>query len=320
METTAEPRKEIIMSFADIIKDLVLFQNLSKSEMSMFLLNCSVAEFPIGETIFSEGEKSTSMTIILKGEVKIFSNGLEICTVPSPALLGEIGLFTDTPRNATIKSVEDLFCLKITREVLYSLFQKAPQLGYKIHRNIILCLGNKVNYCNQQIRSLYDELFRKGQENSRLKGFLKTQTFHEKGPLEVQSLSTMDQHFSIPAPGVLSANRPSQKSRKYMRVFPSSNSCYVTMKDKKIDVKDLSQGGICMNLENQPVELAEIFKKGYILGGELFLKNHPSYTFSGTVKNLFSGSCGVEFNEIPQPLGIAIKNTVKTLQKVSGVV
>ena len=157
--------KEVIVKHVDELKNTPLFQGFPMDDLIKFLVNFTHSNLKAGDIVLHEGAQSTSMSILLTGKVGIYKQEMVISNLLAPALIGEIGLFTGTPRNATVKAETNATCLTITQNELSSFFLKEPKMSHKIYRNIIMCLRNKINNDNQQILSLQAELIGKEAEN-----------------------------------------------------------------------------------------------------------------------------------------------------------
>ena len=94
-------------------------------------------EFKTGEIIMSQGETGTSAFIIEKGRVEILlqtsgKDQISIGTRGVGTIIGEMALFDDAPRTATIKALEDCELLEITKKFLLSFFENLPEPSAKL--------------------------------------------------------------------------------------------------------------------------------------------------------------------------------------------
>ncbi len=64
----------------------------------------TVMDYPAGSAIFSEGDASRSMYIVLKGAVEVSSHGRVIEVVQAGDALGIVALLDDQPRTATARA------------------------------------------------------------------------------------------------------------------------------------------------------------------------------------------------------------------------
>ena len=69
-------------------------------------------------------------------------------------MVGEMGVFTDTPRSASVVAIDDSVVLRISKKELYELFKKYSGLGNRILLNVIKDIANKLNEDNEVIEDL----------------------------------------------------------------------------------------------------------------------------------------------------------------------
>ncbi|MBI5187021.1 MAG: cyclic nucleotide-binding domain-containing protein [Nitrospinae bacterium] len=302
---------KIIEQNLAVIKDFLLFQNIPPRDVVNILANFQKCEHSEGDIFFNEGEDSHSMHIVLKGTVNIINKNKRICALESPSLIGEMGLFTGMPRNATAVAAEDdTLSLRITSAELNGLLDKDPQLLSKIYRNIILCLRNKINNDNQQILSLLDEAKKNHREILELKARADGKTLPQEEIADGSGTGT------VPVVERLMGNK-----RKFIRVIISQPSfCYAKVDDHKLNIKDISTGGVCVDLTDLPREIRAGFTEGRAVAGKIFLKYQGIFQFTGEVINLFPNLCGIEFRNMAPPFKKAIEKMVDTFQRLGQIV
>ena len=293
------------------IKDFLLFQNIPPRDVVKILVNFEKCAHSEGDIFFNEGEDSHSMHIVLKGTVNILNKNKRICALESPSLIGEMGLFTGMPRNATAVAAEDgALSLRITSAELNTLLDKDSQLLAKIYRNIILCLRNKINNDNQQILNLIEEAKKYRREILELKAHIDGKT------LPPEKTAADPKRSTVPV-----LERLMENKRKFIRVTISQPSfCYAKVNENKLNIKDISSGGICVDLKDLLKPDKDEFKEGSPVAGKIFLKYQGIFDFSGVVINLFPNLCGIEFRDMSPLLKKAIEKMVDTFQKLGQIV
>ena len=122
--------------------------------------------FKKGENVFREGEKGNEMYILQSGKVEVVKNtGKEdiiLATLEPKAFFGEMALFGDPHRSATIRASEDTKMVVITREILDSQLEKVPEWFVSMLKSLV----ERLREANQSVKSR----FRMGPEFSILKG------------------------------------------------------------------------------------------------------------------------------------------------------
>jgi signal transduction histidine kinase len=101
---------------------IALFGSLPDDDRHRLEAACSVQELAMGSTLFSEGDEPDRAYVIDSGELEILkeSAGRNVrIAVSGPGdVVGEMGLLTDEPRNATAKALTDATLVSIPKSAL----------------------------------------------------------------------------------------------------------------------------------------------------------------------------------------------------------
>ncbi len=144
------------MEEAKFLKAVPILKDLDDEELGLFLKIARRVRFPQGKAVLTEGENGDTMYIIEEGMVEIsktlvLHTGQEesrdrdkvlskLSAEDHPAF-GEVALFENSKRTATVVAVTDCLFLEISKPDFLALAEENPRLGYKIARNIahLLC-------------------------------------------------------------------------------------------------------------------------------------------------------------------------------------
>ncbi len=93
--------------------------------------------FKLGSTIIEEGKESDKIYIVEKGYANIFKkdpigNEVLVGTAGPGSVLGEMGIFMDTDRTATVKAVSDVKTISFTKEEFLNVISEIPEVAYYI--------------------------------------------------------------------------------------------------------------------------------------------------------------------------------------------
>lgn len=147
-----------------ILKSLPILRDLDEGELTKFLTITRRVRFSKGNIILKEGEPGDTMYIIADGAVEISKNlvmkmGREdfqdrdkILTKLSAedhAVFGEVALFEQGKRTATVVARSDCVLLEITRNDFLRLGEENPRIGYKITRNITQLLCSRLRKADE---------------------------------------------------------------------------------------------------------------------------------------------------------------------------
>jgi CRP-like cAMP-binding protein len=101
-------------------------------ELVTYLIDCGTLSFRrAGTVIFAEGEAGASLFLILRGRCRVERRGpagtsLELATLRPGAFFGELAVLTDAPRSTTVRAVDDVTLLEVSRAVLRELIGREP--------------------------------------------------------------------------------------------------------------------------------------------------------------------------------------------------
>jgi uncharacterized membrane protein len=116
------------MQHSDLLAQIPLFEGLTDEDRDALAQRLSTKRYRPGEIVFSKGDKGNAMYIVLSGAVQIFlppeGEGSQENGVPAVILkdartgeyFGELSLFDDKPRSASVQASVDTVLLELTRE------------------------------------------------------------------------------------------------------------------------------------------------------------------------------------------------------------
>jgi CRP-like cAMP-binding protein len=92
---------------------------------------------PAGETIFTSGDASDNMYVVMEGEVDLIINGVVIETVQSGSIFGEMGLIDKGPRSATARARTDCRLVSVDEKRFGFLCQQTPYFALQLIRLLV---------------------------------------------------------------------------------------------------------------------------------------------------------------------------------------
>jgi len=115
--------------------------------------------FKRGEVVFRQGDVSDSMYFVESGRLDVeleLEDGklIRLKKVGPGAVVGEMGIYTLTPRSATVRATEKSVLYLMTTEKLEAIEKRAPQLVASIHRYMINLLAERLADANFKVREL----------------------------------------------------------------------------------------------------------------------------------------------------------------------
>lgn len=116
------------MQHADLLAQIPLFEGLSDEDRAALAQRLSEKNYKAGDTVFAKGDVGQSMYIVLSGTAQIYLPPPEDADKDTPRVVlkdvrsgeyfGELSLFDDKPRSASVEATVDTVLLELTRDDL----------------------------------------------------------------------------------------------------------------------------------------------------------------------------------------------------------
>ncbi len=109
-----------------------LFSDLTQEEFNEFTTRMMIHTFPSGKPIIKEGEAGSSVYILTRGTVNVYSmiqgKRVDLAVLQPSDFFGEMAFLTGKPRTATVETAEQSELLEVADEDLRGLIQKWPRI------------------------------------------------------------------------------------------------------------------------------------------------------------------------------------------------
>ena len=128
---------------------------LTVNTMSFLMKNGEMHKFAQDEVISREGDPSEHVYIIIDGTAVVrktdhLGNQVKIATIEAGGLFGEMGVFLDMRRSATIVARTPMTVVTFTNEAFINSLPRMPDLNVKLLRS----LTEKVNKINWRVADM----------------------------------------------------------------------------------------------------------------------------------------------------------------------
>ena len=137
-----------------------LFSPLTERELRELLLECQIALFLKGKTIFREGAMGDSLMVLLQGSISLRSSSepgvsVELATLEEGAVLGEMAVIDPAPRAATAVATADSILLIMAKDSLDRMISAEHPGASKVLRQILLLLAGLFRVMEDRIGDLF---------------------------------------------------------------------------------------------------------------------------------------------------------------------
>ncbi|MFL5061652.1 MAG: cyclic nucleotide-binding domain-containing protein [Xanthobacteraceae bacterium] len=147
-----------IAPYLRLLREHQAFGALPEQDLKTLIVHSDLIEFAQGELLLRQGAPSDSVLLIVQGEVDVCvetSQGqVQLGRMSSGALVGEVGVFADLPRTASIRAHTPTQALKIDRDDVLQV--GGENLAFL--RAVLAQLGERIATFNQTIGDYTDVL------------------------------------------------------------------------------------------------------------------------------------------------------------------
>jgi CRP/FNR family transcriptional regulator, cyclic AMP receptor protein len=141
----------------ELVKKIPLFKGLSDVQYLQLHSICSSKTIPKNSFIYYEGEDSNDLYILLKGRLRITVKGTLLNVLYPLSMVGEIGVFIDGKRSASVLVDEEAEVIRIPKNDLLTLMKNDIILSNQIRQNVIYDLVGKLQEDNRIIKELRED-------------------------------------------------------------------------------------------------------------------------------------------------------------------
>lgn len=137
--------------------DIPVFNGLTSDEIKLLASAATQVEKKAGEVIFKEGEPGGDLQVIISGKVKITKKILAevdrtMLTLQRGGVFGELSVISGDSRTASAIAVTDTLLLSVNRESFCKVTEENPELGRKLHLNLLKIVGSRLQTTTELYR------------------------------------------------------------------------------------------------------------------------------------------------------------------------
>ena len=120
-----------------LLRGIEIFEGLSVGELAAVASFTEETDYPAGEIVIREGEPGETLYLVIKGEVSVIKglgteNEIELDRIGSGDYFGEMALFEDIARTASIKTEADSRLLILHKQEFNQIVREYPQIALEI--------------------------------------------------------------------------------------------------------------------------------------------------------------------------------------------
>jgi len=141
------------------LKGINIFEGLSVSELAAVASVTEEVDYPVDEIVIREGESGETMYLVIKGEVSVIKGmgeeggrEFELARIGAGDYFGEMALFEDTVRAASIRTAEASRFLVLHKQEFTEIVREYPQIALHICK----ALSGRLRELHEKIKA-YDK-------------------------------------------------------------------------------------------------------------------------------------------------------------------
>ncbi|WP_363345620.1 SulP family inorganic anion transporter [Methylocystis echinoides] len=119
----------------------------------------AVLELQPGDFVFRQGESGESLFLLSSGRVTILftapdGQDVRLRSMVGHTMLGEMGLYRDMPRGASVLVDEPTVVYRFSQEAIARMEREEPALAHAFHRFVVRTLASRLDFANREVAGL----------------------------------------------------------------------------------------------------------------------------------------------------------------------
>ena len=139
------------------LRQVPMFRDIDPARLKLLAFTSERVNFAEGQKFFQQGDAADAAYVVLQGkaDVTIDSPGgdIKVAELGQNAIVGEMGILSDSPRSATIVAAAPTTALRIDKRVFVELLTQFPQMSIAVMRELASRLEKMNTQLARQSRS-----------------------------------------------------------------------------------------------------------------------------------------------------------------------
>jgi len=150
-----------IKEHLNTLKEEMMFDMLDDEDIEKITPFFEVIVYPANKVIFKEGDLGDFIGFVLSGKLEVKKqtefkgNQLIIALLSKGAMVGELSMFDEHKRSATVEAVEETTLMILRNEAMESLIKQHPHTGIKILKALIKILALRLRKATERLTTIF---------------------------------------------------------------------------------------------------------------------------------------------------------------------
>ena len=130
----------------ELLRNIPMFSKIDPSKLKLLAFASERLTFDAGQELFHQGDHSDAAYIIIEGsaDVGVDTPGgeMSVAQLAKNDIVGEIGILCDVPRTATLRAIDNVTTLAISKDLFFQMVREYPDMAIEIMRELAARLEN----------------------------------------------------------------------------------------------------------------------------------------------------------------------------------
>lgn len=142
----------------ELLRRVPVFSDIEPARLKLLAFMSERVGYDPGKTLCRQGDSADAAYLIIEGEADIILEGpagpITVATIGANEIVGEMGILSDAPRNATVRAKSRVVCLRIAKDPFMRMVREFPTMAVSIMRE----LAHRLDSTNNQLRVALSEV------------------------------------------------------------------------------------------------------------------------------------------------------------------
>jgi len=147
-----------LMQEYELLRRVPVFSEIEPAKLKLLAFMSERVGYDPGKTLMRQGDPADAAYLIIEGEAEIIidtpTGPITVATLGSNDIVGEMGILSDAPRNATVMAKTRLVALRILKDPFMRMVREFPTMAVSIMRE----LAHRLDVNNRQLTTALSEL------------------------------------------------------------------------------------------------------------------------------------------------------------------
>ena len=126
----------------ELIRRIPMFQRIQPTMQKLLCFGSERLIYDPGQTLMKAGDAADAAYVLIEGTAEVTVGSLVISTMGRNEIVGEIAIFGDVPRTATVTAITKVEALKISKELFINIIRQNPDAAIEVLRVLATRLAN----------------------------------------------------------------------------------------------------------------------------------------------------------------------------------